>query len=86
MVMTELYFSQTNFKTKLKQLFLFLVPEFWCTIAYYELDSQVGEAFKVLSVHSSVTVDGYVDPSAVDRFCLGALSNVHRTEPSDKAR
>ena len=25
-------------------------------------------------------MDGYVDPSAGYRFCLGALSNVHRTE------
>lgn len=34
----------------------------------------------------SVTVDGYVDPSGGDRFCLGRLSNVHRTEASDRAR
>merc|ERR1712088_732290 len=34
----------------------------------------------------SVTVDGYVDPSQGNRFCLGALSNVHRTEASERAR
>ena len=34
----------------------------------------------------SVTVDGYVDPSGDSRFCLGALSNVHRTEQSERAR
>ncbi|OUC43581.1 MH2 domain protein [Trichinella nativa] len=62
------------------------MPDFWCSIAYYELDTQVGETFKTPSSHNSVTVDGYVDPSGVNRFCLGALSNVHRTEVSEKAR
>lgn len=47
---------------------------------------QVGEAFKVPSSMTSVTVDGYVDPSGDSRFCLGALSNVHRTETSERAR
>ena len=61
-------------------------PEFWCSIAYFELDQQVGETFKVQSSFGNVVVDGYVDPSGGDRFCLGALSNVHRTEQSEKAR
>lgn len=61
-------------------------PEYWCSIAYFELDTQVGETFKVPSSCPSVTIDGYVDPSGGDRFCLGALSNVHRTEQSEKAR
>ncbi|CAG0884751.1 unnamed protein product [Darwinula stevensoni] len=61
-------------------------PEYWCSIAYFELDQQVGETFKVSSSCPSVTVDGYVDPSGGSRFCLGALSNVHRTEQSEKAR
>ena len=61
-------------------------PEYWCSIAYFELDSQVGETFKVPSSCPNVTVDGYVDPSGGNRFCLGALSNVHRTDPSEKAR
>ncbi|XP_023340149.1 mothers against decapentaplegic homolog 4 [Eurytemora carolleeae] len=63
-----------------------MMPEFWCSIGYYELDSQVGEIFKVPSGWRSVMVDGYVDPSGGNRFCLGALSNVHRTEASEKAR
>ena len=42
--------------------------------------------FKVHSNCTSVTVDGYVDPSGSNRFCLGALSNVHRTEASERAR
>jgi len=62
------------------------IPEFWCSIGYFELDTQVGETFKVNSGWSTVTVDGYVDPSGGNRFCLGALSNVHRTEASEKAR
>eukprot|EP00102_Acyrthosiphon_pisum_P002939 XP_001944884.2 PREDICTED: mothers against decapentaplegic homolog 4-like [Acyrthosiphon pisum] len=61
-------------------------PEYWCSIAYFELDTQVGETFKVTSSIPHVIVDGYVDPSCINRFCLGALSNVHRTEQSEKAR
>lgn len=61
-------------------------PEYWCSVAYFELDTQVGETFKVLSSCPNVTIDGYVDPSGGNRFCLGALSNVHRTEQSERAR
>ncbi|XP_059836120.1 mothers against decapentaplegic homolog 4 isoform X3 [Hypanus sabinus] len=61
-------------------------PEFWCSITYFEMDVQVGEMFKVPSSCPVVTVDGYVDPSGGDRFCLGQLSNVHRTDTSEKAR
>ncbi|XP_055387586.1 mothers against decapentaplegic homolog 4 isoform X2 [Condylostylus longicornis] len=61
-------------------------PEYWCSIAYFELDTQVGETFKVPSAKPHVIVDGYVDPSGGNRFCLGALSNVHRTEQSERAR
>lgn len=68
-------------------LSIFIVaPEFWCSITYFELDQQVGETFKVPSSSPTVTVDGYTDPSSIDRFCLGQLSNVHRTETSDRAR
>ncbi|XP_069041073.1 mothers against decapentaplegic homolog 4 isoform X2 [Lepisosteus oculatus] len=61
-------------------------PEFWCSISYFEMDVQVGEQFKVPASCPVVTVDGYVDPSGGDRFCLGQLSNVHRTEASERAR
>nr|XP_014271486.1 mothers against decapentaplegic homolog 4-like isoform X2 [Halyomorpha halys] len=61
-------------------------PEHWCSIAYFELDTQVGETFKVSSTSPCVTVDGYVDPEGANRFCLGALSNVHRTEQSERTR
>ncbi|NXI41605.1 SMAD4 protein, partial [Galbula dea] len=61
-------------------------PEFWCSIAYFEMDMQVGEIFKVPSSCPMVIVDGYVDPSGGARFCLGQLSNVHRTSASERAR
>uniref|UniRef100_A0AAQ4P415 Mothers against decapentaplegic homolog n=1 Tax=Gasterosteus aculeatus aculeatus TaxID=481459 RepID=A0AAQ4P415_GASAC len=61
-------------------------PPFWCSISYFEMDVQVGEMFKVPSSCPIVTVDGYVDPSGGDRFCLGQLSNVHRTDASERAR
>lgn len=61
-------------------------PEFWCSISYFEMDIQVGEMFKVLANCPLVTIDGYVDPSGGDRFCLGQLSNVHRTDASERAR
>lgn len=61
-------------------------PEYWCTQTYFELDQQVGETFKVPYAVKTVTVDGYTDPSSIDRFCLGQLSNVHRTEASERAR
>jgi len=61
-------------------------PEYWCMVTYFELDQQVGETFKAPASCRSVTVDGYTDPSGVNRFCLGKLSNVHRTEASERAR
>lgn len=61
-------------------------PEYWCSVAYFELDTQVGETFKVPSSCPNVKIDGYVDPSGGNRFCLGALSNVHRTDRSERAR
>uniref|UniRef100_A0A3Q2QQ62 MH2 domain-containing protein n=1 Tax=Fundulus heteroclitus TaxID=8078 RepID=A0A3Q2QQ62_FUNHE len=67
-------------------LFFLPAPEYWCSIAYFEMDVQVGETFKVPSTCPIVTVDGYVDPSGGDRFCLGQLSNVHRTENIERAR
>uniref|UniRef100_A0A8R1DSN5 Dwarfin sma n=2 Tax=Caenorhabditis japonica TaxID=281687 RepID=A0A8R1DSN5_CAEJA len=61
----------------------------WCSIVYYELDTQIGETFKVSALdHGKVIVDGGMDPHGENegRLCLGALSNVHRTEASEKAR
>lgn len=61
-------------------------PDHWCSIAYFEMDTQVGETFKVPFKHKSVVIDGFFDPSVENRFCLGALSNVHRTGPIERAR
>lgn len=57
-------------------------PEYWSSILYYELDTQLGETFKVPNSLSEVFIDGGTDPSGVNsgRFCLGAVSNVHRSE------
>lgn len=62
------------------------MPEKWCSILYFEQATQVGEMFKIASNLRSVIVDGYVDPSTENRFCLGALSNVNRTEADEKAK
>ncbi|XP_065841595.1 mothers against decapentaplegic homolog 4-like [Oscarella lobularis] len=62
------------------------LPEYWCSIGYYELDTQVGETFKVSIATGMVTVDGYTDPSGGGRFCLGQLSNVHRAEQTERVR
>lgn len=62
------------------------LPEYWCSIAYFELDQQIGEPFKVAMNCPVVNIDGYTDPSAGDRFCLGALLNVHRLPAVEKAR
>jgi hypothetical protein len=62
------------------------LPEYWCTINYFEGDLQVGDLFKVRSNYCSVTIDGFFDSSREDRFCLGALTNVQRTSASEKSR
>ncbi|OAF67932.1 Protein Wnt-10a, partial [Intoshia linei] len=74
--------SSNGVKTRLSNL---SQPENWCTIAYFEKDQQVGETFKALAEFPAIIIDGYTDPSSLDRFCLGQLSNVHRTTDSEKA-
>uniref|UniRef100_T1JFI8 Mothers against decapentaplegic homolog n=1 Tax=Strigamia maritima TaxID=126957 RepID=T1JFI8_STRMM len=60
-------------------------PPFWCSIAYYELNSRVGEVFHAQS--HSIIVDGFTDPSNnSDRFCLGLLSNVNRNSTIENTR
>ena len=78
--------THRSWKMHSEVFFFFPAPEYWCSIAYFEMDVQVGETFKVPSSCPVVTVDGYVDPSGGDRFCLGQLSNVHRTEAIERAR
>lgn len=60
-------------------------PEYWCSVAYYELNSRVGETFHASS--RSVLVDGFTDPSNnQNRFCLGLLSNVNRNSTIEHTR
>ncbi|VDL77369.1 unnamed protein product [Nippostrongylus brasiliensis] len=62
------------------------VPEDWCSVMYYELDTQIGETFKIKN--EELRVDGGMDPLALykGRLCLGALPNVHRGEVSERTR
>ncbi|BFZ09566.1 hypothetical protein BsWGS_12605 [Bradybaena similaris] len=59
-------------------------PMYWCNIVYYELNNRVGEQFQASSC--SVVVDGFTDPSRIDRFCLGTLTNINRNSTIENTR
>lgn len=60
-------------------------PQYWCSIAYYELNSRVGEVFHATS--NQVVIDGFTDPNNnSNRFCLGLLSNVNRNSTIENTR
>lgn len=60
-------------------------PQYWCSIAYYELNSRVGEVFH--AQNHSIVVDGFTDPSNNNsRFCLGLISNVNRNSTIENTR
>jgi hypothetical protein len=59
---------------------------YWCSLSYYEMKQRVGEMFHVTSNVHSCTIDGYTDPSSGQRFCLGVLSNVNRTNEIEMTR
>ncbi len=63
-------------------------PDYWCSVAYYELNSRVGEIFKIPSSPTmTFTIDGFTDPSNLpDRICLGLLSNVNRNSTIENTR
>jgi len=48
------------------------------------MNTRVGEIYHACK--PSLTVDGFNDPSGLDRFCLGMLSNIHRTPQIEMAR
>lgn len=73
-------------KDEFPNMELRMFPEYWCTISYFEGDLQVGDIFKVRSNYSSVVIDGFFDSSREDRFCLGALTNIQRSNGSEKTR
>jgi len=61
-------------------------PTYWASIAYYELNSRVGEVYHA-NTHS-VIIDGFTNPSNKNnnRFCLGQLSNVNRNSTIENTR
>ena len=59
-------------------------PHEWCVISYYEMSTRVSEQFH--ATQPQVIIDGFTNPSNAERFCLGGLTNVHRTFEIDKAR
>jgi hypothetical protein len=62
----------------------YIQSPFWCTISYYEFNHQLNPQYHASQPH--VTVDGFVDPSSIERFCLGVLTNVNRTQESEQHR
>ena len=68
-------------------MFFFLQETpFWCSIAYYELNSRVGEVYHAQA--GTIYVDGFTNPSVHNnnRFCLGQLSNVNRNSTIENTR
>jgi len=75
--------SSTSIPPEVHQV-TYTEPAFWCSIAYYEMNTRVGEIFH--ASQPSLTVDGFTDPSSSERFCLGLLSNVNRDSLIENTR
>ncbi|GMS89989.1 hypothetical protein PENTCL1PPCAC_12164, partial [Pristionchus entomophagus] len=62
-----------------------MMPIYWTTISYYELNTRIGDQFKL--VNRSVIVDGFTDPTNSDsRICLGQITNVNRNSTCENTR
>ena len=60
-------------------------PQHWCSIAYYELNTRVGEMFHANG--NRVQIDGFTNPGGnCNRFCIGQLSNVNRNSVIENTR
>jgi len=59
----------------------------WCTIAYHELSSRIGEMFHVKRKDTCAMIDGFTEPSMKNnRFSLGVLNNINRSEVTRNVR
>ncbi|VDN06777.1 unnamed protein product [Thelazia callipaeda] len=76
--------SESRIRGRAEPVLLSPHPANWCVISYYEFNTKVGETFAESA--PAVYIDGGVDPSAPGRFCLGSLSNVQRTDESERCR
>ncbi|VDN27235.1 unnamed protein product, partial [Gongylonema pulchrum] len=59
--------------------------KYWATVSYFELNTRVGEQYKVSS--PTIEIDGFTDPiSNPSKICLGLLSNVNRNQQIESTR
>ncbi|OQV24599.1 Mothers against decapentaplegic-like protein 2 [Hypsibius exemplaris] len=64
----------------------YMEPEFWCSVAYYELQDRLGGFFNVPQAMRTFRVDGYTDSMTADRYSVARLSNSRRTDVIEKTR
>lgn len=76
----------TENSTSISEAVPYQEPVYWASIAYYELNSRVGEVYHA-NTHS-IIIDGFTNPSNKNnnRFCLGQLSNVNRNSTIENTR
>ncbi|XP_055332091.1 mothers against decapentaplegic homolog 4-like [Paramacrobiotus metropolitanus] len=62
------------------------IPEHWCCFLYYELDQQIGDIFDVPAADTTIYIDGHEKAGHANQYCLGLLTNPHRSEAVIQAR